>query len=203
MASKITTAIGQSNFELIRDRICTILAEEITAQSTILSKPELKATVWNERTVPFDFTNCPAINVLFSRANANAYFPKENVYINTFFIDIYTSDKTNSTTDGGTRSTWKLHRLAGIVRAILENPIYRTLDFTPPSIETTSVTDISIADPKPNQDGANIMMGRLTFTVQCRETTELKTAVALGGATTQIKMSETNEGYFYEIQIGD
>jgi hypothetical protein len=189
--------IPAQNFEVIRDRIPVILVDELSNQATLTGNPDLNADVWSERIIPFDAANMPAVNILLSRGTSNFFTAVEGVYIYTYFVDVYTKAKSTDGERGGHLASIKLHRLLGVIRAILENPSYRTLGFPMPSLEHTAVTDIAIADPKNSQDANSVMMGRLTFTVQVRETTQLITPVDIAQSNTGVTIDETDEGYLY------
>ena len=90
-----------------------------------------------------------------------------------------------------------LTRILGIVRAILESSHYLTLGFVPPFVMHTEVTSIEIQDPKDNQDGANIMMGRLMFVVDAVEDTEKIQPREAEGYDTQVKLEETDKGFAF------
>jgi len=198
--AKLIEIIPPQNFELIRDRIPTILVDELANQVTLTGDQELNAQVFGERIVPFDAADMPAINVLLSRGNSNFFTTVDNSYVYTFFIDVYTKAKSSDGVRGGHLASTRLHKLLGVVRAILENPVYKTLDFPAPSLEHTAVTDIAIADPKNNQDAQSTMMGRLTFSVQVRENVQLIIAEDIGGSDTSVEIEETDEGYLYSYQ---
>jgi hypothetical protein len=196
--AKITTLIPLQNFEKVRDQIAIILADELSNQATLAGDQQINATVSSERFIPFDKTSMPALNVLLSRGNyaSGTTIDADGVY--TYFIDVYTAAKTIGTTRGDTLATTRLHRILGLVRAILEDTQYLTLGFTRPSIENTTVSDISIAEPSNNQDAASIIMGRVTFMVRVTETVKLLTGVPLTLSNTEVKLGLTDKGYIYE-----
>lgn len=192
----LTQKIPAQNFELIRDRIATILADEISAQSLIAPlTPELNATVFLERFVPFDKTDMPCVNVVF----ASGQYENQNTLtadaIYTYNIDVYAKAKSTLTDGGDKLATIKLHSIIGIIRAILENPAYRTLAFAAPSLQRVTVNDIAIEQPQNTQDGSSVIMGRLTFNVSVCESVQLKTANNIAGWETSVKMNETETGY--------
>jgi len=192
----LTQKIPEQNFELVRDRIAEILADEISAQSLIVPlTPELNATVFVERFVPFDKTDIPCVNVVFANGNYDNQNTLTADGLYKYNIDVYAKAK-STTIDGGDKlASIKLHRLLGICRAILENPQYRTLAFAPPSLQRTTVVDIAIEQPQNTQDGSSVIMGRLTFDVSVCEGAQLKTANNISGWETSVQMDETPQGY--------
>jgi len=193
----ITNIIPAQNFEVIRDAIGFVLAEELANQFALTSDEDLNAKVWIERILPFHHTDVPAVNVLFNGGNYTQQTTINSDGDYTYFIDVYHSAKTSATKDGDKTASIKLHKLLGVCRAILENPIYRTLGIAPPSLQHTSVTTISIADAKDNQDAVSVMMGRLTFNVRACETTKLADGLALFSSTTTVKLGNTDKGYIF------
>lgn len=195
--SKITIAIPEQGFELIRDKIGEILADEIAQQFVLNPDPEINATVFIERIIPIDKSEPPVVNVLYSRSNYDNNTAIKGDGKNTYNIDVYVKGKAKVGTKGDAVAMVRLGRILGILRAILESPHYLTLGFAPPFIKNTTVTDIQVADPRDNQDAANMMMGRLVFTVDAIEVTEQIQPVAAAGYDTQVKLSETDKGFVY------
>jgi hypothetical protein len=86
----IDNLIGQSSFELIRNKIGEILATELAHQFYLDDDEVLSADVWVERFVKFDASACPAINVRLATgdySNQNQGHT-DGEYI--FNIDFYT-----------------------------------------------------------------------------------------------------------------
>ncbi len=195
--SKILLEIPPQGFELIRDRVGEILADEIAAQFVIHGDPERNAKVFVERITPIDKTELPLINVLYSRSGYDNNSAINSDGKNTYNIDVYTSAKTKIAKKGGAESMTRLGRILGIIRAILESPFYLTLGFATPFIMRTEVTGIEIQDPRDNQDAANIVMGRLIFVVDASEDVEQIQPVTAEGYDTQVKLHETEKGFVY------
>jgi len=195
--SKITTAIPEQAFELIRDKIGLIIADELAAQFVLNPDPRIDAPVFIERIVPIDKSETPVINILYSRSNYDNNTAIKSDGENTYNIDVYSKGKSKEGEQGDTLAMIALARLLGVIRAILESPHYLTLGFAPPFIKKTTVTGIQVADPRDNQDGANMMMGRLTFTVDAVDVTEQIQPVDAEGYDTQVKLSETDKGFVY------
>lgn len=195
--SKITTEIPLQGFELIRDKIGEILADEILAQFAIHADPERKANVFIERIIPIDKIDTPVVNVLYSRSSYDGNIAINTDGKNSYNIDVYAKAKTKIGKSGDVQAMSNLTRILGIVRAILESPHYLTLGFVPPFIMHTEVSSIEIRDPSNNQDAANIMMGRLIFVVDAAENTEKIQPVAAEGYDTEVKLEETDKGFVF------
>jgi len=194
--AKINNIIPVSNYELIRDRIALILGIEL-ANQFVLNGEDFAPDVYLERTNPFDKTELPAVNVSLASGNYDNKNQGDSRNTVQFHIDVYTSSPSTNSIKGDKQSMFNCQRLIGICRAILENPVYKTLDFEPPSISRSSCDSFGFGKPAEN-DAQNITQGRIIFSVVCHETTELKTAVQIGSWYTQVKLSDTDKGYMYE-----
>lgn len=199
MSAKILNPIPQQNYELVRDRIAEILFTELENQYFLTYNQDFNiAAVWVERSSPFDHTECPTVNVSFG---TGSFDNKDNKNIDgtyLFNIDCFTKAKATegqSINGGDQRSTLKLHRLMGLVRAILSNPQYNTLSFAKPSISNVHVVSMDIADSK--SDSENVAMGRVVLSVRIPEVCELKSANVIDGTDTAVKMNLTDKGYVF------
>lgn len=194
--AKITTIIPPQNYELIRDRIAIVLADEIDNQVVLNYDPYIDVTVYCERTKTFDKTEMPCVNVSL----ANGSYSNKNqgsidgTYI--FNVDVYTNSKSTISQDGDVRSAFNLQRILGICRYVLEDPLYKTLGFSPGFIMTTKVNDFNFAVPE-NMDTLNHTMARLTFSVTANEKNTLKTPNIIDGYKTTLKIIESEKGYLY------
>jgi len=198
--SKLNTKVLSQNFELIGQRVGSILADELHNQSTLPPvETDINATVWVERFIAFDSSDMPCINVCFTRGNNEGNYVVNSDYTHSYTIDVYTSAKSTSSQRGDVKSTNILHRILGVVRAILENPQYRTLDFASPSIENVSLKTIEIAEADKNKNTESIAMGRIVLDVQVREGMQLQTGVDIAESNTTVKLYNTEKGYKYII----
>jgi len=194
--SRIIEVIQEQNYELVRDRIGEILIDELDHQALISYNPEIDATVYVEYKPAFDASQMPAVNV--SLANGN-YDNKDMAQVDgeyLYHIDAYARANSTQDNDGSSLATYRLHRLLGICRAILENPQYKTLGFEAPSISRVAVQSIDIQEPA-KQDAYSTAMGRLIFMVKVVETVELITPRLIDGYDTQVKLGETDLGYIF------
>lgn len=195
--SVIVGVIPPRAFELVRDRICEILADEISNQANLASDADLEEViVWKERFIPFNQSEMPAVNVSFASGVLSGQTQKNTDGTYTYFIDVFTKALGDDDERGDTKATLKLHKIIGVCQGILENSRYRTLGFTPPFISHRHCENISISDPG-RQDTANSIMGRISLIVKVPESMELVTPTLIGGNNTTVKLYSTDLGYFY------
>lgn len=196
--SKLTGAIPPQAFELIRDRIGDILVDEFTAQYDMDygTGEELNVLITIEQKYSVDKEEVSQVNISLARGTNDKKQATASGYSFIYYLDCYTTCKSKS--DGTNEAGIKLARLMGRVRYILENQAYKTLGFAPPFITRTTVSEFNIADTN-TQDALFTGMGRLTFTVEANEPSELGPVTLLDGMTTRVKMGSSDVGYKYQI----
>lgn len=196
--SKIENPIGPRAFAKVRDRIAEILIDELANQTAITYDEDLDATVFLERSSPFQHVEFPCVNVCLSRGSFdNATILKKDGHY-TYNIDCWTRAKSTDDDGGDTIAMLKLQKLIGVIDAILSDHQYITLGFERPFISRVQVDEISIAEPKRNEDASSVMMGRLTFVVRVPENVETLTGTLIQGYETHVKIGTTEKGYKYE-----
>jgi len=191
--------IGNQNYELIRNRIGEILYTNIRNQE-ILTNTSIINAVDLERFVTYDETDMPVINVVLS---SGTYDNKQQQQVDgeyKFFIAAYASEKTLGADRGDKRAAFKLHKILGLCRAILENPIYKRLDFPTPTsttgnIKSTRVGGIYIPKVEDIDDAKNAVMGYLEFYVKVPEGVILLEPIPIALSTTEVKLYLTDKGY--------
>ena len=196
----ITQAISPQAFELVRDRIGEILTSELAAQADFTYGEIPDLTVYSERFIPFDNTELPAINISLSRGLLDSQTAIQSDGAYRFNVDVHTLSPSSEGSPGDSEAMHKLHRLIGVVRAILEDPIYKTLGFVPPFVMNRHVEEIAIADPDP-QDTASVVMGRLIFVVRVPETVNLIVPNLISGYETNVKLALTDKGYVFSESV--
>jgi hypothetical protein len=199
--SLITGIIPPQNFEVVRDRIGVILADELAHQYQLNgNNADLKAPVFVERFTPFGQDELSAVNVCLAKGLFTGQTQVQTDGNYTFNIDVYHKAKSQANPDkkGDSLAMFRLQKILGMIRVILENPQYKTLGFTPPSIMNRHVQSIEIADPFSKQhDAVSSVMGRLSYSVRVNETCDLLNPAMIGGYETKVKLYLTDEGYFY------
>jgi hypothetical protein len=192
----IPQKIETQAFELIRNRIGEIIADELYQQAAINYTDDLDATVWVERFVPFQFSEIRhgAINVTYDGTNYDAETQQSATGICNFSIDFYMAAKSGPDSDGDKRSR---ARQVGVVRAILMDSRYKTLAFATPFIWNRRVVDIKVGDPVNAQDGTSSIMARIMFAVKVSENVDLVSVRTIDSYVTQAVLNDTDLGYLY------
>lgn len=196
---KILDIIPEASYEVIGDQLANILTIEINRQSAITYDETIDATVFRERSNPFDLSDLPAVNI--SLAEGKYDNQKFNCDDGTyeFEIDVYTKAKTTDDEGGDKIATLTLHKIIRIIRYVLRHPVYKTLNFEPGLIAHTEVREFKIRDPKGKQDAESVKMGRLFLIVKAIETTTEEIPKSVVDYTTQVLVNESDDGYIYQL----
>lgn len=205
MAAKLEKILP-SNFELIRDRVGAILKEEIDNQALlygtgtspdIIPDPELTCNFGIERTGAVNRDELIEVVIGIQRMgfdNQNAISQRNSI---TFFVDVYTNAIDKENAPGDYTSAKKLHKLVGIVRAILQSPAYIKLGFANGVIERTTVYDAIFPTKDDDHDSANSRMARVYFKVDAHEEVKTMAPIAAGSYETTVKLGLTEKGYMF------
>ncbi len=194
--SLIKSIIPPQNFELVRDRIGAILAEELAGQVILSDNMDLDVDVYVERFVRVNHSEMPVVNVLLARGEFAGQTAIQADGTQRYNVDVYTSAKAKEGQDGDSMAMIKLQRLLGVCRAIIEDPQYLTLGFAPPSIMFRHVESIGVIDPPgKEEDATSSVIGRMVIVVKVGEVPVLKDGVAWVGSDTVMKLAETDLGY--------
>jgi hypothetical protein len=196
---QITTAIGEQAFELIRARIAEILADELPNQASLNSDTELNATVFIERLARPEPKETPLVNVSLLKGRYNNQDQTKADGVFDFSVDAYTKSKGDAGSDSDKRADskaiFKLQRLLGVCRSILNDSRYKTLGFAPGFIGWRQVTDIEIS---PDTIGAeSLVMGRIIISVRAIDKGTDLSPLLIKGYDTYVKLNLSDSGYFY------
>lgn len=215
--SNIDYIIGESNFEKIRSKIASILADEFSNQKSLISTALLTETdqdviddynislnaipnkVWEERFRRPSEGEYPVVNVFLQNNPLNDLIGNENqTGTNTFGIEFYMSAKDTDTDRGDKLSAIKLQRLIGITRHIIMTPHYLTLGFGAGFIGHRSAQNMIYAQPEDGVSNAdNVIMGKLDIIVKSREDVEKLDGVLFDQNDTTFKLFDTEKGFFW------
>lgn len=185
MAVLIGEQIDSGNFEIVRNQIGIILAEEIYNQLDI-SGSDMHLGIFLERTIPIDNSEEAVINI----SVANVDYQDHNLVSMqgsyNFFIDVYAVQ---------IDSPYKVQTLLNYIRYILSNQRYRTLDFAPGFIGGTYVNSFEIETKLLTQDSDFTRTSRLMFNVRIMESENMNVGEEFYLNETNYKICESELGY--------
>jgi len=193
----ITETIPKQSFEIVRDRIAEILANELPSQSTKNLDPFLDATVGIERMIPIDKTESPFINVQCGKGDYTlpTQISRDGNY--TYYIDCYLRGIATDNSPGDKDAQLKLQRLMGVVQNIMNHWEYKTLGWQPPVIARAYVNEINFPDSKEFLNAPNMIAGRLFYEVRIQETADPFQPLNIDSWTTVAKLGNTENGYIF------
>ncbi len=196
--AKITHIIPSQRVELLRDRIGSILATEISNQSLLQNDEEINAKVWNSRILQFDKSELPAINVYHTQSS---FDNKDRIDADNecLFSILVCVRNANPEDELDNKSLIVRDKINGIIRYILEHPEYKTFDFAPPFVITSIVQQIENVDINQIQETDYIVKSLITLSVKIHESITPLNPNQLLSHLTNVRLSLTDKGYVYEL----
>ena len=193
----INETIGPANFELVRDRIGEILANEMPSQAQKNGLDYLNCTIGIERLIPVDKTECPFINVQVEKGEYDNYtkIRREGTY--NYWVDCYQRASAIDDKEGDQYAQEKLQRTFGVVEHILNHWEYEVLGFQRPKISRVEVTEILMPESGQYENMPNSIMGRAIVRVVVEEVSEPYTPLNLDTFSTQVKLGDSDNGYIF------
>ena len=195
--AKINNIIPPQNYEFVRDQVADILNDEIGNQVLLTGDYDQDAEVYVERNTPFNESELPAVNVSLDSGTWDNKHQGSVAGLYIINIDSVFNANTTRTEAGDTTASLEAQRMAGKVRAILEDPIYKTLGFVPPFISRTYCRELKIGSPNV-PDMKNTIVARVALYVQVCETTPLKVPNLIESYVTTVRLGNSGRGYTYE-----
>lgn len=192
MAAKITYQITPRNYEVIRDKIASILAEELPIQTAASEISE----VWLERIIPFSTDEYPVVNVGYDGTAFDNHTTISKRGESEFFIDVMYRSASTDDDDGDKIASINAQRIAGIISYILSSAEYFRLDLAFGIVNSRLVTEIRMGKVD-NQDATHTVVARVTLKVISNENVNSigLTPVELEEIYSQIKINETVRGF--------
>lgn len=195
---EITIQIQPRNFEIIRDRIGEILvlelADQVYTQNT---------SVWRERTIGYDKTELPSVNIGFDNSSYDNDNPIAKRGANQFYIDVHCNSKDQAVEISGTKrgdtiAAITCNRISGIIDYILSAPEYYNLGFDPGVIASNWVSSIKTGRLS-EKDSLHTIVNRITFNVISNECVGELSGVPFSSITTKVTINETDKGHRFEL----
>jgi len=198
--SKINIEIPVQNYELYRDKLAIILQDELDNQYALTGNELFNLKVFCERFVDFDNTELPALNVYFRDARNLEKNHRSTKYEYSYIIQTNVSNRTSVNERGDVLSSLKLQKLTGVIRYILEHEAYKTLGLTLSisNIFNTKINTLQIIKPTV-RDSVNVSGSVIEYIIQANEDEGYTDAIVGEIYTTQIKLEETDKGYYFII----
>jgi hypothetical protein len=196
--ANLNIEIPYQAFEVVRTRIWEILKDELHNQAVVSGDYELEPSVEIESTNPYiDKEEVPIVSVSLANGKYSNKHQGSSTGSYQYFIDVFTNSKIKENAPGDYLASVKMQRLLGLCRYILEDPVYKTLAFTPPFISRVFVSTIDIAANPQKDDTRFNSMGRLTLDVTVNEQNDLKVPPSIQGYDTNATIGNTGIGYTY------
>lgn len=201
--SVITARILPSNFEVLRDRIFSILADEMSFQAVTFNDSDLNLKIWNSRSVAFDKGEAmpqAAVNLNYVHSDYTSMDVTMETDVHKYTIDVHTGAKTKQDgSRGDANAMVKAQKILGICKKIFMDPKYKTLGFNPPFVQRRWCESVDIAASSRGDDADSLTMGRLVVNVQINEECNLIEAALVKGFDTQVKLELTDKGYYFQV----
>lgn len=184
--------------ERIRDRVGEILLQEFNNQVLQFYNTDCDGvTFYAERTIPIDKSETDIICLSVWKGD---YSNRDVDYVDGTYrivIDAITNSAKRGGIPGDRLAAFRVQKLVGIVRYILESSQYKTLGFDRPFILHTELTNFQMQKYETEGDGVSTCSGQAIFTVRCGETTAAIDAPLVAGHTTSVKLGITDFGLQY------
>lgn len=194
--SKIDYIINERAHIPIRNRVALILTDEMMNQSAMTYDTDFELPFYIQRYKPVTPDECPiGVVSLGSGKYDNRTVEKADGTVDVL-IDIYTKGFSTSEHSGDVISSFQGHKIASIVMGVLENPIYKRLDFAPPFIQSCHIDGFESGDVERN-DAVSMYVVRVTLNVKYTQAEQLIDPIPIGGNDTQVKLGETDKGFLY------
>jgi hypothetical protein len=189
--------IPVQHFEVIRDAIAGILIAEIQNQEALTGNKYVNS-YFAERFIPPDETEYPLINIVYMGGD---YDGADMTIVNgsyVYQIGVFTSATSNGSSNGDKKASVQLHRVLGLIRAILMNPIYKTLGLPAGYIrEQPIINSMRVARNEETKDANYSIMGYVEVVIKASEDVLLIDPIPLANSVTQVKLYLTEKGYRY------
>jgi len=192
----INYEIPTRSFELIRDRIALIAADELARQAAITYEDLFMLPVFAQRNKPFNPDEQRMVNVTCESGKYDNHTAIDSDGEFIFYIDVFGTGSYNDTDDGDKVASFETQRIAGVLQGIFSDPQYLTLGFARPFIMRSKITGFEPGTIERN-DSANIAVCRTTLVVKASQSEVTQPVIDNFETSTQVFLYETELGYLY------
>ena len=194
--AQINYELQPRSYELIRDRLGLIIADELQLQASVSYEDLFLAPVYVQRSKPVQTEETPVVCVSVDKGAYDNHTVLDSDGEFTFFVDCYATGSYSSLNRGDVLASKDAQKLAGVVEAIIANPIYKTLGFTPPFIMRSKVTGFEPAIIERGEE-SNMSVVRVTVVVKAGQSEIASDPIDSFTTQTQVLIYNTDEGYLY------
>lgn len=193
--------IPVQNFELIRNKIVSVIGMEMGNQYVLDNTYPNVTKVWNERSTPIQLeTECPTINVRLRKWKENNQTITKIQRSLIFDIEIYTTALATMSTPGDMTSALLMNKIAGMVSAILNYCDYNDLGMAG-IVSETCIERYYVADKGDVADALSGMVGVIEYRVECIEyVMSPDRSVPINELTCTILLQDQTKGFFYDYR---
>jgi len=198
--AQITETLTPRKFEIIRDRVAEILADELLNQSALNADPNLAADVYLERLVPFSQDELPVVNVFVADGKFDRFTIDSQTGEHIIAIDVFDRGSTEGESKedrGDLISTRKMTRIVGVIQAVFSHWKYLKLGFAENFIDRVEIQSYKLMEPISAADGSNVSKGRILLMVKAEECLAAPVPNLIDGYDTAVKLHETEFGYVF------
>jgi hypothetical protein len=192
----INYEIPTRSFELIRDRIAQIAADELARQAAITYEDLFMLQVYTQRNKPFNPDEQRMVNVTCESGKYDNHTAIDSDGEFIFYIDVFGTGSYNDTDNGDKVASFETQRIAGVLQGIFADPQYLTLGFARPFIMRSKITGFEPGTIERN-DSANIAVCRTTLVVKASQSEVTQPVIDNFETSTQVFLYETELGYLY------
>lgn len=199
--SRIDVEIPPQGFEIVRDRIGMILADELYEQLILSGNYLFDLKVWVERFVALDKTELPCVTVSYVGTQPDNGPVIQVNGENDYHIDCYVNAVYRDGVRADQAAMLRLQRLIAVCWYILTDPKYVTLGFQvgtglKPFIKRRRVKSVIIDEPR-QDDATSSVRGRIVYGVDCASVYSLISPPPLDEKSTILRLNQTDKGYYY------
>ena len=198
----ISDALADGVIDIIRDRIASILLDELRNQASISSRPFLNISrIWKERETPFNKSELDpiAINLQAGEIVYGDQYQTQRVKEITYYIDIYTCQKHSTEGYADRLAVEQGFDVVNAVQFILDHPEYKALRIAP-RIRNAKVSRVQRGEASLGDSGKGSII-RIEYTVTTHTNQSKTDPTTIEGNDTTVSIGTSNEGLFYQINF--
>lgn len=198
--SKITNPISVQFYQLIAPQVASILQEELGNQYAINgNESALNVKVELERTSAINQSEYSLVSVRYIDTDlTNIDQSGDGLYTSNYLIECYAAAKYNDTERGDAIVQLKLQRLTGVIRSILNSPIYKGLDLPQGVVRSKSLSSIKMAEAETDTGAMSTSYAQIRLEVVTNEISEQITPLMISEWLTTVKFGNTEDGYTWD-----